>query len=883
MSKVNFSTIVNSIPIGYAYHKIVLDSHNQPVDYVFLEINTKFEKYTGLKGKDILNKRITTVLPHIRKGFDWIRAYGEVALEGKEIQFEQYSEPLDRHYKITACSPEKGYFITFFSDITKMVSTEQQLLKNRQRLKLALDAGELGFWDWNLQTNEVYFSERYYTMLGYKPGEFPMTYPSWKNLLHPDDHHVIPKIETYIAKARPYQIDFRLRCKNGTYKWISGQGKTYVRDKSGKPLQVVGLHIDIDKRKKDELQLVFQADILEQIQDMIIATDLEGRIIYANQAEINTFGKSKEDLLGKFVHTLGKDSATETTQQEIIDTTLARSSWRGEVANYTNEGKKIILDSRVQLIRDHQNKPTGMVGISTDITRQKEMEANLQNEKERLAVTLQSIGDGVITTDINGKVMLVNKVATQLTGWEQKNAVGKPLTEIFEIINQNTGQPHENPVKKVLATGKTVELQNGTVLISRNGDKHIIADSGAPIKNSEGKTIGVVLVFRDMTAKHKMQKIVQRAAKLESLGILAGGIAHDFNNLLGGIYGFIDLARMVTTNREIAEYLDSSAETINRARHLTGQLLTFAKGGSPVRKVSSLFPFIKEIAHFALSGSNISCTCNVPGNLWHCFIDKNQLSQVVENLIINAKQAMPNGGIIQITAANIHETQNAHPGLQNNKYVKISIKDEGTGIPDNLIPHIFDPFYTTKTQGHGLGLATSYSIMEKHDGLIEVESKPGVGTTFHLYLPATTSKDNQTRQNSTSLHRGSETFVIMDDEPALLKTMKFMLTSFGYEVICHQEGSKLTEFYQQALADNLKIKAMIFDLTIPGGMGGKETVAQIRKLNQEIPIFVSSGYSDNPVIANPEKYGFTDSISKPFRLKELSRLLNKYLSAKSTT
>ncbi len=878
MSKVNFSTIVNSIPIGYAYHKIVLDSHNQPVDYVFLEINTKFEKYTGLKGKDILNKRITTVLPHIRKGFDWIRAYGEVALEGKEIQFEQYSEPLDRHYKITACSPEKGYFITFFSDITKMVSTEQQLLKNRQRLKLALDAGELGFWDWNLQTNEVYFSERYYTMLGYKPGEFPMTYPSWKNLLHPDDHHVIPKIETYIAKARPYQIDFRLRCKNGTYKWISGQGKTYVRDKSGKPLQVVGLHIDIDKRKKDELQLVFQADILEQIQDMIIATDLEGRIIYANQAEINTFGKSKEDLLGKFVHTLGKDSATETTQQEIIDTTLARSSWRGEVANYTNEGKKIILDSRVQLIRDHQNKPTGMVGISTDITRQKEMEANLQNEKERLAVTLQSIGDGVITTDINGKVMLVNKVATQLTGWEQKNAVGKPLTEIFEIINQNTGQPHENPVKKVLATGKTVELQNGTVLISRNGDKHIIADSGAPIKNSEGKTIGVVLVFRDMTAKHKMQKIVQRAAKLESLGILAGGIAHDFNNLLGGIYGFIDLARMVTTNREIAEYLDSSAETINRARHLTGQLLTFAKGGSPVRKVSSLFPFIKEIAHFALSGSNISCTCNVPGNLWHCFIDKNQLSQVVENLIINAKQAMPNGGIIQITAANIHETQNAHPGLQNNKYVKISIKDEGTGIPDNLIPHIFDPFYTTKTQGHGLGLATSYSIMEKHDGLIEVESKPGVGTTFHLYLPATTSKDNQTRQNSISLHRGSETFVIMDDEPALLKTMKFMLTSFGYEVICHQEGSKLTEFYQQALADNLKIKAMIFDLTIPGGMGGKETVAQIRKLNQEIPIFVSSGYSDNPVIANPEKYGFTDSISKPFRLKELSRLLNKYLA-----
>jgi two-component system cell cycle sensor histidine kinase/response regulator CckA len=843
--------------------------------------NKKFEEYTSLRGKDILNKKITTVLPGIRKGFDWVRAYGEVALEGKEIEFEQYSEPLNKHYKITACSPKKGYFITFFSDITKMVFTEQQLLENRQRLKLALDASEIGFWDWNLQTDEVYFSERYYTMLGYEPGAFPMSYSSWKNLLHPDDHHVIPLVENYIAKAKPYQVDFRLRCKNGNYKWISGQGKTYVRDKSGSPLQVVGLHMDIDNRKRDELKLAFQAEILEQIQDMIIATDLEGRITYANQAEIKTFGESKDDLLGKFIHTLGKDSLTETTQQEIIDTTLARGSWRGEVVNYTKTGKEIILDSRVQLIRDHQNKPTGMVGISTDITRQKEAESKLHNEIERLAVTLQSIGDGVITTDIHGKVMLVNNVATKLTGWKQNEAVGKPLNTVFEISNQNTDEPHENPVEKVLSTGKIVQLQNGTILISRTGKRYLIADSGAPIKNLRGQTIGVVLVFRDMTAKHKMQKIVQRAAKMESLGILAGGIAHDFNNLLGGIYGYIDLACMVNTNQEIAEYLDSSAETISRARHLTGQLLTFAKGGSPVREVTSLFPFIKETANFALSGSNVNCTCKVPDNLWHCFIDKNQIVQVVENLVINAKQAMPNGGKIQITAANIHETQNAHPELQNNKYVKISIKDAGTGIPANLIPHIFDPFYTTKARGHGLGLATSHSIMEKHDGLIEVDSKPGVGTTFHLYLPATTRKNSKTKQDSTSLHQGEETFIIMDDEPALLKTMKFMLTSFGYKVICYQEGSKLIEFYQQGLADNLKIKAMIFDLTIPSGMGGKETVAHIRKLNPEIPIFVSSGYSDNPVISNPEKYGFTDSISKPFRLKKLSRLLDKHLSKNS--
>ncbi|MBN1128672.1 MAG: PAS domain S-box protein [Chitinispirillaceae bacterium] len=502
----------------------------------------------------------------------------------------------------------------------------------------------------------------------------------------------------------------------------------------------------------------------------------------------------------------------------------------------------------------------------------------LHAEKEHLAVTLRSIGDGVITTDTNGDIVMLNKSAEELTGWNHGEAVGRPLSNVFKIINEITRQTCENTVDKVLETGSIVELANHTCLIAKDGREIVIADSAAPIKDLEGATIGVVLVFRDMTEKQKMHDAMQMASKLESLGVLAGGIAHDFNNLLGGIYGYIDIANEETREQNVSGFLAKALGTIDRARGLTRQLLTFAKGGAPIRRIDKLFPFMQETAVFALSGSSVSCRFDLPKNLWNCNYDRNQIGQVIDNIIINAQQAMPEGGIIEISATNVSFGEKEHPTLSSGHYVKVSIKDHGVGIKKELLSRIFDPFYTTKLQGHGLGLATCYSIVNQHGGCIEVASQPGEGSVFDVYLPASDdSLPAATGEASAEKHRGTGTFVVMDDEKVICETIGAMLASLGYSVVSKQNGKEAVEFFAREIKAERKIAGMIFDLTIPGGMGGKEAIGEIRKWCSKTPVFVASGYAEDPVMSHPTEYGFTASLSKPFKKTELVTMLNRYL------
>jgi CheY-like chemotaxis protein len=374
-----------------------------------------------------------------------------------------------------------------------------------------------------------------------------------------------------------------------------------------------------------------------------------------------------------------------------------------------------------------------------------------------------------------------------------------------------------------------------------------------------------------------MEVELQKAQKLESLGVLAGGIAHDFNNLLTGIFGFIDLARMASKDPRVSGYLETTLSSINRARALTMQLLTFAKGGAPVRKITPLVQVIKEAAQFALSGSNISCKFFLAENLWLCNVDKNQIGQVVDNIVINAQQAMPNGGEIQITAENVSLGEKEHCLLSKGAYVIISIKDSGIGMHKDVMPRIFDPFYTTKMKGHGLGLATCYSIVNRHGGCIDVESELGKGSIFHVYLPAS---PGPVAANAPVMatHKGSGSIIVMDDEEAIRLAYREMLELLGFSVICKNDGKETVDFYRSEVEAKRSYAAMIFDLTIPGGMGGIEAVAEIRKFDKEIPVFVASGYADDPVITDPAKYGFTASLCKPFTIEELSEMLNKNMA-----
>lgn len=503
------------------------------------------------------------------------------------------------------------------------------------------------------------------------------------------------------------------------------------------------------------------------------------------------------------------------------------------------------------------------------------------SEKERLLVTLRSIGDGVITTDIDGNVILLNSVAEVLTGWRQEDASGRPLQEIFHIINEKSRQIVEDPVKIVMQTGKIVELANHTILLSRDGTERDISDSGAPIIDENGAIIGAVLAFRDVTEKRKTENELLRTRNIESLGVLAGGIAHDFNNILVGILGNVTLAKRKLEHEDrerIAERLSGIENAALRAKDLAYQLLTFAKGGAPLLKTSYIDRLIMDAAKFTLSGSNIICNFFFPDDLWPVDIDRGQLSQVIHNLIINAKWAMPDGGQIETRAENI-VIDGESPGtaiLPEGRYIRISLKDEGTGIPAEHLNRIFDPYFTTRGKGSGLGLATAYSIIKRHGGLIIAESVAGAGTTFRIYLPAS-DKSVIPEENEGMAETGKGRILLMDDEEIVRNVTENMLIELGYEIALTKDGVEAIERYKQAAKSERPFAAVILDLTIPGGMGGKDTIQELLRIDPKVKAIVASGYSADPVMAEYKRYGFRDILKKPFSLQEIGSALQRVL------
>ncbi len=517
-----------------------------------------------------------------------------------------------------------------------------------------------------------------------------------------------------------------------------------------------------------------------------------------------------------------------------------------------------------------------MIAVVRDIDDRKKAENALADEKEQLAVTLRSIGDGVITTDTEGRVLLMNTVAEKLTGWPQSEAQGRPLPEIFHIVHEKTGEPLDNPASKVMKTGLTVELTNHTILIDRKGKKHHIADSGAPIRNMADKTIGVVLVFRDVTEKLRTEQELLKVKKLESVGVLAAGIAHDFNNLLAAVIGNLDLARsQLIESQETSKLIEEAENASLQAKELTQQLLTFARGGAPIKQTASIAGVIKESAAFVLRGSNVQCNFDIQDDLQLVAIDKGQMSQVIQNLLINARQAMPSRGAVSITCRNV-----TMPEKDPTNFVSIEITDNGPGIPPSLIDSIFDPYFTTKEEGSGLGLAVCHSIITKHDASITVSSEPGKGATFTILLPVSDGPLVEKTEELEEILQDSGTarILIMDDEEMVRNIAEKILEHFGHEIVAVPDGDMAVEAYREAMDSGNRFDLVIMDLTIPGGMGGKEAVSEILTLDSEAQVIVASGYSNDPVMANFREYGFAGVVAKPFRMDALNKAVQDLLA-----
>ncbi len=397
-----------------------------------------------------------------------------------------------------------------------------------------------------------------------------------------------------------------------------------------------------------------------------------------------------------------------------------------------------------------------------------------------------------------------------------------------------------------------------------------------------GKRQARFSMVTDVTAQRKLEDELLKAEKLESLGVLAGGLAHDFNNLLTAILGNITLAKLDSGPGDmIYERMEEAERALEKARMLTQQLLTFSRGGAPVKKNLSIMELVRDVASFALHGSKSKCDFALCSDLWNVEADEGQLSQVFNNLIINADQAMPDGGTIKISDRNIAVTAADELPLAPGNYVQISIADQGIGISPQYLEKIFDPYFTTKEKGSGLGLATTYSIIKRHHGHISVDSVVKTGTTFHVYLPAAAGPPHKKPDMLTSA-AGSGKILIMDDEDMVREVAGEILTRLGYDVSNARDGSEALDIYTRELKAGRRIDVVLMDLTIPGGMGGKEAVKRLCEIDPFAKAIVSSGYSNDPIMAQYSDYGFCGVISKPYTIAKLSDTIRKVITEHKT-
>ncbi len=482
------------------------------------------------------------------------------------------------------------------------------------------------------------------------------------------------------------------------------------------------------------------------------------------------------------------------------------------------------------------------------------------------AYLLDMIGEAVIATDVSGRILYWNRFAESLFGWRVDEALGKNAMK--EFLAGETPEMEEVSRRVLQGENWSGEIQAHR----RDGSTFTAALILSPFVDAQGRAIGVVAVTTDVTSRKKMEEDLSRIQKLDSIGVLAGGIAHDFNNILTALFGNIALARLTISDERASSALGDAEKAFWRARALTNQLLTFAKGGAPVCRVGRLEPLLREAPQLAITGSNITCRLVVAPDLWLVNFDPGQISQTLHNLVINAKEAMPQGGTISITADNVVLQEDEVAELPPGSYVCIAVADGGEGIAPENLPRIFDPYFSTKATGTGLGLAITYSIVKKHGGHIEAESNDR-GSTFRVYLPASPCAAEVGESDPQPLRKGAGRVLLMDDDEGVLRVGEAMLTRLGYEVALAKEGTEALTLYQRALATGDPFVHVILDLTVRDGMGGKECLQKLRSIDPRARVLVSSGYSNDPVMADHRRHGFDGVISKPYRPEDLSEAL----------
>ncbi|MGC2062882.1 MAG: PAS domain S-box protein [Thermodesulfovibrionales bacterium] len=615
--------------------------------------------------------------------------------------------------------------------------------------------------------------------------------------------------------------------------------------------------------------------IIDSFSEAVYIIDEQGKFVDVNKGAERMYGYTREELIGMSpadVSAPGKNDLPAVMEkclrafsgepQELEFWGLAKDGriFPKEVHGCPGEyfGKKVI------------------VAIAQDITERKQAEEALRESEGLYRLLTEVSPNSISVADTAGIVRMLNRKALELFGHgHESEVIGRSM---FEWVSAESQAIAAAAFQELFRKGSVIGLE---LKFLRKDGAEFMGDVNASILNdAEGRPKLVILVTSDITQRKRAETERLKLQKLEAIGTLAGGIAHDFNNLLQGVFGYISMARMKIGEKEkAAAMLEQAEKALNMSVNLTTQLLTFSKGGKPVKKRIELKPAIENAAKFALSGSRCDCRMVIAEDLWPADADEGQIGQVLQNIVMNASEAMPAGGSIGISAENIEIPKGENPLLpEGGSFARISVRDTGIGIPEQYLPKIFDPYFTTKQKGSGLGLATSFSIVRNHGGIIEAVSEHGEGSAFTIYLPALDAGEPVGQAASDAVSGGTRRILLMDDEELVRDIAGEMLEALGHRVEYAKDGKEAVEKYAEAMQTGNPFDIVILDLTIKGGMGGEETIRKIREIAPEVKAVVSSGYADNPVVSDCRAYGFVASLNKPYRIEALRDCLNMLLS-----
>jgi PAS domain S-box-containing protein len=633
---------------------------------------------------------------------------------------------------------------------------------------------------------------------------------------------------------------------------------------------------DITARKRAEEalreHLSFLQTLIDTIPSPIFYKNVEGIYLGCNKVLTDFLGLPKEEIIGKSVYDVySKDLANKYSK---MDAALFRQPGV-QIYDFSMDradGARRDINFHKATYSTADGTLAGLVGVMIDITERKQAEESLRDNEQFLTDIFNSIQDGMIILNPDFTIIRVNPVL-------EKFPFVQPMVgrKCYEILHNRSEPCEDCSARQVIQTGQPAEKI--LTFKADDGSTIFVEIHAFPLLNRTTGQVDQVIEFaRNITGRKRAEEERLRFSKLESLGTLSGGIAHDFNNILTAILGNIGLAMLDgKIEPQVRDRLAQAEQACIRAQALSRQLLTFAKGGAPIKKIVSIANLLKESAILTSSGSKSRDEVSIPEDLWSVEADEGQINQVISNLLINADQAMPEGGIIKIKTENILVEAESNLPISKGKYVKLAIADQGIGISPKYLDKIFDPYFSTKQKGSGLGLATAYSIIKNHSGHIQVESQLGVGTTFYIYLPATDKRVPADEPETGKPTMGQGKVLVMDDEEMVREVLGGMLSLLGYEEDFASDGSQAIEKFVKAKETDQPFAAVILDLTIPGGMGGKEAVKELLKVDPQVKAIVSSGYCDDPIMADFQKYGFVEVIAKPYKVAELGKVLNKVL------